>query len=135
MPRRPAAAVLKYADNVIRSLATASSIAALYSVNVMFLGWKANLTYIAGCGVVFCSSYLYMQVPPPPILPLPPKVGATLAAAPVSERRACRWAAGHILWLLALGVLASVWLIDESDSWDLVWGSSSWEGGSDTERR
>lgn len=74
------AAVLKYADTVIRSFATACSISVLYAVNVAFLGWKANLTYIAGCfgartlweahapacspllPVVFISTYLYMAL-------------------------------------------------------------------------
>ena len=49
-------AVLKYADNVVRSLATACSIAVLYAVNITFLDWSANLTYIAGCVIVFVSS-------------------------------------------------------------------------------
>ena len=49
-------AVLKYADNVVRSLATACSIAVLYTVNITFLDWSANLTYMAGCVIVFVSS-------------------------------------------------------------------------------
>jgi len=55
-------AVLKYADVVIRSLATACSISVLYAINVSFLGWKLNLTYLAGCAVVFTSTYLYMAL-------------------------------------------------------------------------
>lgn len=49
-------AVLKYADNVVRSLATACSIAVLYTVNITFLDWSANVTYMAGCVIVFVSS-------------------------------------------------------------------------------
>jgi UDP-sugar transporter A1/2/3 len=56
------AAVLKYADTVVRSLATACSISLLYAVNVVFLGWRMNLTYVAGCCVVFVSTYLYTQL-------------------------------------------------------------------------
>ena len=77
-------AVLKYADTVIRSFATACSISVLYAVNITFLGWSANLTYIAGCFVVFISTYLYMalglQLPPKPAAPPPPRDEAAAAA-------------------------------------------------------
>jgi drug/metabolite transporter (DMT)-like permease len=55
-------AALKYADMVIRSCATACSISVLYAVNVLFLGWTLNLTYLAGCTVVFLSTYMYMAL-------------------------------------------------------------------------
>ena len=55
-------AVLKYADMVIRCLASACSVSALYAVNVLFLGWTVNWTYCAGCAVVFLSTYLYMSL-------------------------------------------------------------------------
>jgi UDP-sugar transporter A1/2/3 len=54
--------VLKYADMVIRSFATACSISVLYAVNVLFLGWVTNLTYLAGCAVVFLATYMYMAL-------------------------------------------------------------------------
>ena len=53
-------AVLKYADTVVRSLASACSISILYAANILFFGWAVNLTYATGCCIVFLSTYLYM---------------------------------------------------------------------------
>ena len=65
-------AVLKYADSVVKSLASACSIGLLYAANIIFFQWTVNVTYITGCLIVFLSTYLYMalcviqypQVPP-----------------------------------------------------------------------
>ena len=55
-------AVLKYADTVVRSLASACSISILYAANIIFFGWTINLTYATGCCIVFLSTYLYMSL-------------------------------------------------------------------------
>jgi UDP-galactose transporter len=77
-------AVLKYADTVIRSFATACSISLLYAVNVIFLGWKLNLTLCAGCCVVFISTYLYMRLSPP--ASPPPAAAEAVAEAKGKEK-------------------------------------------------
>jgi UDP-galactose transporter len=123
-------AVLKYADTVIRSFATACSISVLYAVNITFLGWSANLTYIAGCFVVFISTYLYMALagtgpkPSPPAAPTKEEAGAAkaqdAAAAPAAAshsdalaraRVACAAVGMQRGMMVTIGVLSTAALI------------------------
>jgi len=55
-------AVLKFADTVVRSLASACSVSILYVANIVLFGWAVNLTYVTGCCIVFLSTYLYMAI-------------------------------------------------------------------------
>ena len=54
--------VLKYADVVIRCLASSCAVSTLYAINVLFLGFEYNPVYIAGAATVFLSTYMYFTV-------------------------------------------------------------------------
>jgi UDP-sugar transporter A1/2/3 len=98
--------VLKYADMVIRSFATACSISVLYAVNVLFLGWVTNLTYLAGCAVVFLATYMYMALgaaaatsavaSAPTVVPTAEDAAAVESAA---AKQGAEAEGGHDAWL------------------------------------
>ena len=69
-------AVLKFADTVVRSLASACSVSLLYVANIVVFGWAINLTYVTGCCIVFLSTYLYMAVSTVSLQPQEPKTAA-----------------------------------------------------------
>ena len=53
-------AVYKYADVVIKNIASSVSTACLYSLSIAFFGAKAGLQTTLGYGIVFLATYLYM---------------------------------------------------------------------------
>ena len=54
--------VLKYADMVVRCLASSCAVSALYAINILFLGFEFNPVYFAGAVTVFLATYLYFNV-------------------------------------------------------------------------
>ena len=57
--------VLKYADMVVRCLASSCAVSALYAINILFLGFQFNPVYFAGAVTVFLSTYMYFTVTAP----------------------------------------------------------------------
>ena len=53
-------AVYKYADVVIKNIASSVSTACLYTLSVLFFGASAGLQTTLGYGIVFLATYLYM---------------------------------------------------------------------------
>jgi drug/metabolite transporter (DMT)-like permease len=54
-------AVLKHADSVDRSLASACAVGLLYTQEVITGARMPNLTFVAACGVVFIASHMYIR--------------------------------------------------------------------------
>ena len=57
--------VLKYADMVVRCLASSCAVSALYAINILFMGFQFNPVYFAGALTVFLSTYMYFSIPAP----------------------------------------------------------------------
>ena len=54
--------VLRHADNVARTFASACAVAVQYfAYDVAWLRWRPSLLYASGCGIVFASCYLWIE--------------------------------------------------------------------------
>jgi len=54
--------VLKHADNIMRTFAAACAVSVQYLLfDLLWLHWRFSAPYAAGCGVVFCSVYLWVD--------------------------------------------------------------------------
>lgn len=54
--------VLRHADNVARTFASACAVAIQYfAYDVAWLRWRPSLLYASGCGIVFASCFLWIE--------------------------------------------------------------------------
>ena len=82
------AAVLKYADSVLKGYATAASVILTGVLSAIFFGTVLDTHFFLAVVTVTCSISLY-QTPPPP-----PPEASTAASSRAGRRRRRRTAAG-----------------------------------------
>ena len=55
------AAVIKYADNILKSFATAVSIVTSTIVSALVFGFKISFPFLSGCALVFVAVGMYSR--------------------------------------------------------------------------